>query len=442
MNLINPREFKLEMLYVSSILENERCRFDDSDNISKSEQKQIFENYCEALQQTWNTNPEACILVLKSINKHIKSYGICQTLYSEQIAKIIIELLKCDNIQIVKDALVTVSNTFSNECKNQIQTILLNYNIIDIVHELFGKWGTSIFTAIIFTISNMEAISKMCRDKILQIFKPIELEVLISSTVIHESCKNRCKIFLKKLCYYELNCEIALEVFELLVNLKKYTGNWIFEPMGLCTRWINKNIIINQSLIEEAFVVLLSNEYDDIRSALIFIRYTTPEINERIIQLLADEREEISALAIWSVINFIRFKGPEGVQISLSFNILQIIQNAFCKGCYKQRIESAFCLCNIIKYSTVTEINHIISLGLFTKLAEIFENCTNQELSISIMNIFIKVLKLYRNEETIAEITRLFDENDLYDIVVEEENSNNIELSQVAGKLLDILDKI
>ena len=246
---------------------------------------------------------------------------------------------------------------------------------------------------------------------------------------------------MKKLCQYELESEIAVEVFNLLFELKKSVGYWIFEIMGFCTRWM-KEIEINPDLIEEAFELLTSDDEECVRSALIFIGFATEDINENVISLINSDNNTISESALWTVYKFLKSQKQDAVHVCLECNILQILHYSFNNGSYNKMVEVSYCLCYIISYSSISEKSEIISMGLCSDLAEMLANCGDQNLSILIIQTFSSLLSHKENEEIVPEILRILDEKDIYEIVSSEESKGSPILSNVANQLLSILESI
>lgn len=456
MDVISPNDFRIDNLYIESAKSSFKLKKKDSRINSIKQQEILFDTFCEGLMETWNVDERSCLEALININKFAVKYNIPNTKHSEEIASIITKLLSIDNEMIIKNSLLVVSNAFSQKNFNDIGKILLNdKDIINVVHELFTKFGKPIYTQIFLTISNMAGTSEYCRNRILSKFSPEELKDLLTSKIVHSRYKDyyfdlnliqryeeKCKAFLTKLCFYELSNENATTLFRLLVELKSFTGNWIFEQMGRCAKWINDIQNIDQKHFEEANNLLLSDNTEDIKSSLIFISYTTKEINETIINLLNNDNDDISCLAIWSVCNFINSHVDNAYQVCKDCNIFEAFHQEFLNGSYKKKVEICFCLSDIIKVSTTSERAEIVSKGFCSDLAEILLIDDNDDLSKRIIQSFSLLLSNQENEETVLEVIRVINENEIYEKASEEINSRNSGLSDSAKRLISILDKI
>lgn len=431
----------LDSLYLSSLHAcREKSRISQGNSeMPMSQQEMLFNTLSDGFKGMMLSDISLCLESLKALNNFASQYEIVISQNVGAVITNIMELLNSEYKDIVSNALIFVSNCFAQN-KPDITDFLIRNNSIEIIHDLFLKWETDLFIEILYTLSNVCSISQQCRDLLLAHFSGNDFLLLLSSTLTHESLLNRCKSLLKKLVIYQLSPENAFRIFSLLCQLKQYAGSWIFEDLGYCAKWLKGSISIPNELLVDAFQSLLEPDNESIIGSLIFIGFAASEINETVIELLTSSSDEISSFALWAVIQFIRSKKIEAVQLLLSFNIIDILKQAFVDGSYRKKTESGICVTDMIRFGSTPEAELILSSGIYFELIEMLNTQDNHEFAKAFIESILILLSRDSNERILRYISEIVRNTDIIEIIQNLELSGNEYLGSISRSFLGILE--
>ena len=435
---------------ISDFRRDERLGGFQSSRLGQLKVNEIFQLAYLNLIQAFTEGDESCIECLIMLASIAADYDIPESPYTQNVAHIIINILTSQSedvtthIKLIKAALAVVSNTFAKKSSSELELCLLQYEIVKILHNVFEKFGEKVVNIMLYAVSNIIAKSEEKCKMVLNEFSLASLKKILELEMPRKEYNNRCRALVKNLTLYKYNNIEALEIFNFLAEVKKFSGNWIFEFMGHCLKWFSEEQIENENtyLYEAYQIIMTSNFISDLRGALIYIGFSHGCINEQIIKIAASNDPDISETAIWVISMYIDFKGSDASKACLGCNILALFAQAFEESSYKKQIECGMCLCKMIQHLPLTDILTIISSGLISKLGELLSSSGNRLLSIYIIKTFTGLLMINSCNEIIRSVCRIVEENYVDDIATELADGDDPYLSKIANKFILTFEKV
>ncbi|OHS93360.1 hypothetical protein TRFO_40356 [Tritrichomonas foetus] len=465
MALLKTEGFCINSIYASSVNEiRQQVRIENKTPcLTPGQQLMLYETAFECMTSYWTSvvNHEegvdssdgikVGIEAITSINNCIIGYEIPSSIYIEGVVQIVVQILNSNVIELINPAILLVGNSFYREKVNSMQTEFLNLDIFNLLLHLCKKWGHKIYPCMMIALTNIIVHSKSFNQQIVQLFPSNILAAVIASTAQSKTYVHDCSSFVKSLCIQKVDPEQASYLFQILLSVKNYTGNWIFESLGYCVRCFYKCLdassslsqIINGTLFEEANQILMSSEnFEELKAVIIFIGHSKTTINEKVIQLLNHADDYVSNLALWLISRFMDENGSAAVKICIDYNLLMIIQQTFQNGSYRRRIECGFCLCSILKYCSHSDIANPILISFIPDLCELLSSCQNRLLTYKIISILTHLLTLEGNPQILEQIQISFEEYDILSVISDYEEGDDYVMARLSNAFYKKYDRL